>query len=260
VVRVVEVCSILARMNLVFEVIGQAALLFALAQSPQSNASLKAVKLEPPIYPPIAMAARISGEVDLKITLRGNGVPETVQVEGGPQILRQAAVESAKRSKFESVAGGHAEESYRLVYKFVLDNTRGCNEERDKSYPRLNYDSNKITISEQPIPLCDPAADVERTRVRSAKCLFLWRCGLRLTSPFVLLRRRTGLATARLRTNVVRAGPSTSPSLRSGFAQDDILEESCGSHPFALRKDGAPVFLQLGRNCRSLGFARDDKL
>ena len=139
--------------------------------------SLKVVTLDPPVYPPMASAAHVSGEVDLKITLIQNGVPENVQVESGPQMLRQAAVESAKRSKFESMTGSRTEESYQLVYKFVLDDTRGCNQERDASYPRLKIESNTVTISEQPVPICDPAAD--RFRVRSWKCLYLWKCKLR---------------------------------------------------------------------------------
>ena len=45
------------------------------------------------------------------------------------------------------------------------------------------------------------------------------------------------------------------------FAQDDTgWDGFLLSHPFALRKDGAPVFRARPRNRRSLGFARDDNL
>ena len=158
-------------------VMGRAALLLPLAQSNTSTPSLEAIKLEPPVYPPYAMAARVSGEVDLKIILQSDGTPGTVQVESGPQNLRQAAVESATRSRFELAPGNHAGESYQLVYRFVLDKARGCGQERDKSYPHIHYEANTITISEQPMTTCDP--DAEPTRVRSIKCLFLWKCGLR---------------------------------------------------------------------------------
>lgn len=157
--------------------IGRAALLLPLAQSGTSTPSLEAVKLEPPVYPPYAMAARVSGEVDLKITLKPDGTPRTVQVGSGPQNLRQAAVESATRSRFEVAPGNSAGESYQLIYRFVLDEARGCGQDRDKSYPHIHYESNTITISEQPMTTCDPVA--EPTRVRSIKCLFLWKCGLR---------------------------------------------------------------------------------
>lgn len=155
---------------------GMAVLLSASAQN-SSKSSLKVVALEPPVYPAAALAAHLSGEVNLKIALPENGVPAAVQVEGGPQMLRPAAVESAKRSKFESGAGGRTGESYQLVYRFVLDDTRQCNQERDTSYPRVKIESNIVTVSEQPVPLCDPGT--ERIRVRSWKCLYLWKCRVR---------------------------------------------------------------------------------
>ena len=157
--------------------IGTAALLSALAQNRASGPSVKIITLQPPAYPSMAIAAHISGEVNLKITLLENGLPGTVHVVSGPQILRQAAADSAKRSKFESVAGGQPDQPYPLVYKFLLVDTRGCNQEQDPSYPRVKTESNTITISEQSVPMCDPAAD--QIHVRSWKCLYLWKCRTR---------------------------------------------------------------------------------
>jgi len=125
----------------------------------------------------MAIAARVSGEVDLKITLPENGIPATVQIESGPQMLRPAAAESAKQSKFEVITKESADESYRLVYKFVLDNNRGCDQDRNPSYPHVKSESNTVTITEQAVPLCDPAAD--QIHVRSWKCLYLWKCRTR---------------------------------------------------------------------------------
>jgi TonB family protein len=158
-------------------VIGQTALLLALVQSPPSSPSLTAIKLEPPVYPPIAIAARVFGDVDLRITLTADGTPGDVQVESGPQMLKQAAVDSATRSRFRLAPGDQARQSYQLVYTFALDKAAQCGQERDKSYPHIHYEANTISITEQPVPTCDPI--VERTRVRSVKCLFLWKCGLR---------------------------------------------------------------------------------
>ena len=98
-----------------------------------------------------------------------------IQVKSGPQMLREAAIESARKSLFQPVGREGGEHAYELVFKFVVDPT-SCGESRDPSYPHVSNDLNTITISEKPIPICDPAADI---RVRSAKCLFLWRCGLR---------------------------------------------------------------------------------
>ena len=158
-------------------VIGTAALVSALAQNAASAPSVKVLTLQPPVYPSMAIAAHVSGEVDLEITLLENGMPGTVHVVSGPQMLRQAAADSAKRSKFASSAGGHADESYSLVYKFLLVDNRGCNQEPDPSYPRIKSESNTITISAQSVPMCDPTA--ESVHTRSWKCLYLWKCRTR---------------------------------------------------------------------------------
>jgi hypothetical protein len=86
------------------------------AQEPQ----LAIAKLEAPVYPPMARAARVWGDVILKVTLASDGNANAVTVESGPPMLRQAAINSATRSQFqanlENRTGG-----YRLVYRFVLD-------------------------------------------------------------------------------------------------------------------------------------------
>ena len=140
------------------------------AQEPQ----LTIAKLEAPVYPPMALAARVWGDVILNVTLASDGGANAITVESGPPMLRQAAIDSAKRSQFqvnlENRTGG-----YRLVYRFVLDQTTKC--EHDDSYPRVKHEANLVTITEQNVPLCDPAAVIERVRFRSAKCLYLWKCG-----------------------------------------------------------------------------------
>ena len=146
--------------------------LSAHAQSVDSSQALRIVKLKPPFYPPLAIAAYVSGEVDVDITLLDTGEPREVQVRSGPQMLREAAVESAKNSTFEAVPRSDSHSPYKLVYRFVLDAT-SCAEGRGPSYPRVSQDANLITITEKPVPICDPAAD---RRVRSPKCFYLWRC------------------------------------------------------------------------------------
>lgn len=157
-------------------ILGLAALLWAsgtiVAQDTQPQVTI--VKLETPVYPPMALAARVSGDVNLDVTLASDGAAATVSVLSGPQMLRQVAVDSAKRSQFRMIVekpGG----AYQVTYRFVLDEPTKC--ERDNSYPRLKYEQNLVTITEQPALLCDPAAVIERVRFRSAKCLYLWKCG-----------------------------------------------------------------------------------
>src|SRR5580698_9034843 len=58
-------------------------------------------KLPPAIYPPIALAAHVSGDVVLKIALRPDDVIDSVEVVSGPPMLRQTAIESIKQAEFE---------------------------------------------------------------------------------------------------------------------------------------------------------------
>ncbi len=148
---------ILVRMKLMLALlIANGVLLSTLAQSSGTTSSVKIVNLKPPNYPPIAIAARVTGEVDLEIIILENGKAGNVQVKSGPQMLREAAAESAKSSLFQPVGLRDDNNSYVLVYKFALEST-GCSEGRDSSYPHVSYDSSTITISEKPIPICAPS-------------------------------------------------------------------------------------------------------
>ena len=150
------------------------ALLWTTASIFAQESQLAIAKLEAPVYPPMALAARVWGDVILNVTLASDGGANVVTVESGPPMLRQAAINSAPRSQFqtnlENRTGG-----YRVVYRIVLDQTRKC--EHDDSYPRVKHEGSLVTVTEQNVPICDPAAVIERVRFRSAKCLYLWKCG-----------------------------------------------------------------------------------
>jgi TonB family protein len=167
--------GILGRMRpLLTSLIAGSVLILAVSHGLSESSPLKIVKLVPPVYPPIAMAARVTGDVHLQVTLHEDGTIGWVQVQSGPQMLRDSAAESARKSLYslEQLDRGS---SYELVYRFDLDPTE-CGEGRDSSYPHVSENLNLVTVTEKASVLCDPAADV---RVRSAKCLFLWRCAWR---------------------------------------------------------------------------------
>jgi hypothetical protein len=140
------------------------------------ESQLVVAKLEAAVYPPMAVAARVWGDVTLHVALASDGTATAVSVESGPPMLRQAAINSATQSLFQSSQENRTGD-YRLVYRFVLDQTTKC--EHDASYPRVKHESNVVTITEQNVPICDPGAVIERVRFRSAKCLYLWKCGSR---------------------------------------------------------------------------------
>jgi|HubBroStandDraft_1064217.scaffolds.fasta_scaffold62813_2 TonB family protein len=148
-----------------------------MAQTPDSETQLTIVKLQAPNYPAMALAARVWGEVHLSVKLAADGTAASVTVDSGPPMLRQAAAESARGSRFQPVREDQVGHVYQLSYRFSLE-FLGCDQARDQSYPRVKFESNTVAISEQVPPLCDPGAEV-RVRVRSAKCLFLWKCGLK---------------------------------------------------------------------------------
>jgi TonB family protein len=135
-------------------------------------------KLSHAIYPPIALAAHVSGDVVLKIALRPDGLIDSVEVVSGPPMLRQAAIEGVKQAQFECVTCKDANPAFQLIYRFELGPSITCGHP-DSFYPRVAHSANIVTITAQPFGTCDPAGTVEQIRVRSAKCLFLWKCGLR---------------------------------------------------------------------------------
>jgi TonB family protein len=49
-----------------------------------------------PVYPPIAKAAQVGGDVELLVSFKATGKVEAVQTLSGPAMLQQAAVDYAK--------------------------------------------------------------------------------------------------------------------------------------------------------------------
>jgi TonB family protein len=142
------------------------------AQTPASP-----TKLFNPIYPPLAQQARISGIVRINLRLRKDGTVESARVVDGHPILRGAALESAQKSEFECADCAEAT-SYFLVYEFKLRD--GCHfgphcELLDSDQSLVTQTPGRVVVSAVSLCTCDPEAAV--TRVRSPRCLYLWKCG-----------------------------------------------------------------------------------
>jgi TonB family protein len=140
-------------------------------------------KLSPPIYPPLARQARISGDVGLELRIRQDGSIESTQLASGHPMLSGAALDSAKKSEFECHSCPEGLTRYSLIYTFALTTGENCcklTESSDGKEHRLLagvYQSEgHVTIIAEPTCICDPSASIRK--VRSAKCLYLWRCGL----------------------------------------------------------------------------------
>jgi TonB family protein len=151
---------------------------------PETGASL--TKLYDPVYPPLARQARITGDVNLTLQVRQDGSIESVQVVSGHPMLKESALDSAKRSEFECHRCSDALTTYSLVYTFGLTAAEKCceatedsadTEQSKRSLAGVVQSQDHITILADPACICDPSADVRR--VHSAKCLYLWKCGIR---------------------------------------------------------------------------------
>ena len=145
------------------------------------------IQLFQPVYPPLALTARVSGEVELIVRVRQDGGLDSARATSGPPLLRQTALESAQRSQYECKGCSEAVTSATLIYTFQLGPTNYCtskpveaNErpESVKQFPQIIQSTNHVTVVDRPVGNCDVAPDLVK-KVRSAKCLFLWKCGIR---------------------------------------------------------------------------------
>jgi periplasmic protein TonB len=59
------------------------------------------VQKTPPVYPPIAREARVSGTVQLQATITKNGSVKNIHVVNGPAMLRQAAVDAVQTWRYK---------------------------------------------------------------------------------------------------------------------------------------------------------------
>jgi Gram-negative bacterial TonB protein C-terminal len=138
-------------------------------------------KLSPIVYPPLALQARITGEVKLTLHIRKDGSVESIVAASGHPLLIQPAKDSALKSQFDCSKCKEEINSAELTYTFELSDTTSCcsteaNRVKDKeTVPRVVQIQNHVTVIDQPACICDPPGEIGK-RPRSIKCLYLWRC------------------------------------------------------------------------------------
>lgn len=167
------------------------ALLFAVAigsgmgafaqQTAKGSAVL--VELSQPVYPPLARQANIYGDVSVGVTVHPDGKTE-VAFEIGHPMLKQAALDSAQKSRFEC-RECDSTATYQLVYSFRLAKGSDCCSamsvparitlEPQSSDQNMQREAH-IAVTADEICLCDPAAQLTKRKSRSLKCLYLWKC------------------------------------------------------------------------------------
>ena len=148
-----------------------------------------------PVYPLVARVAKIEGDVSLKVVVRADGSIESVTALSGDPTLIQAAMESVRQSAFQCRGcQGLTEKS--LIYSFRISPAEAgpccCTSGHpDSEVPRTQTkvltETGHITIIAPPICVCPDscteAAAKASAKFRSAKCLYLWKCG---THPILL--------------------------------------------------------------------------
>jgi TonB family protein len=148
------------------------------------------VSLSPPVYPQAARIASIVGDVRIAVTLRPDGTVESVKPVSGHPVLMQAALDSARQTRF--ACGRCTEtETYEMLYSFkIVDGDNCCDSINapatiDVTAQSSGSDGKRVTevvVKAQRVCLCDPAVKLTTKKVRSAKCLYLWKCTSRKIS------------------------------------------------------------------------------
>jgi TonB family protein len=72
-----------------------------LAGAQELDEERKATKRVPPIYSPVARAAKLSGTVKMVVVVTPEGAVKSVRTVGGNPVLVPAAEEAVKKWKFE---------------------------------------------------------------------------------------------------------------------------------------------------------------
>jgi len=140
-------------------------------------------KLSPPVYPPLARRAHISGDVLILVSVRSDGTVEKAEVLSGHPLLKQSAVDSALKSTFECRACT-AVVTYPMTYTFSIgakcrDYGPHC-ESIEEPPAQVEHWQNSVTLTVDALCTCDPVATITYLKWRSAKCLYLWHCASRV--------------------------------------------------------------------------------
>ena len=98
---------IAAALLAVVTVIGTFGLSHARAQTPQGSDEInrRAKSKVQPFYPDLARKMNITGVVKIEVTVAPNGTVKEARVVGGHPVLANAALDAARKWRFEPAAG-----------------------------------------------------------------------------------------------------------------------------------------------------------
>jgi TonB family protein len=84
-----------------------------------------------PVYPPIARAAHVSGEVVVRFYIEDDGSPSSIQVVSGPPMLRGSATDAIKRWRFHVPLPINAERDFEARFQFKFDDPDSADDPPD---------------------------------------------------------------------------------------------------------------------------------
>ena|SRR5215813_2254567 len=154
----------------------------ALAQNPLPA---EIAVLSEPAYPQMAKIAGISGDVELRLSIRPDGSVESAAQLNGSPILGQAAMDSARQTRFVC-RGCDANVIYSITYTFEVKGTQDpccCTSGHPSVGSKLNQSPGHVTLTVPPPCVCPDECTAKwaaaHSKFRSIKCLYLWKCGHR---------------------------------------------------------------------------------
>jgi TonB family protein len=143
----------------------------------EQGPKLRWTEFHPTVYPPMPRIANLDGTVTVEITIEPDDTVSLQKSTGHP-ILVQAAEESLKLSKFACDSCSQRATPFTIVFDFRISSPE-CGSFGLNSSPMAVLDtSTHIRISTDRHCISDPAPVLGR-RVRSLRCLYLWKCSTR---------------------------------------------------------------------------------
>ncbi len=126
----------------------------------KTESALKLVSAVSPIYPPIAVAANVSGDVNIKASINEQGDVSILSVIDGHPILKDAAKQSAMRWHFAPDA---AKRSAILTFTFqIMPRCSPKQEQAPIFYPPL-----KVEVRAEKLPIiCDDCPPSKQEKLR----------------------------------------------------------------------------------------------
>jgi hypothetical protein len=137
------------------------------------SAAAVVVNFFEPRYPPLAWTANVFGDVHLKLGIRKDGTVESAVALSGHPLLRDAALNSARLSRFDCADCHDDVTFYSMVYSFQL--VAGPDFPCSESRLRILRSESHVTLIGEP-RVVHPYFAI--FRVHSLRCMYLWKCGL----------------------------------------------------------------------------------